>query len=113
ILFGPLHVGDAVTARQMICNMIAGPGEPVRVISASGFYYLTQHFDVARTGWFPYETTLTVANVPGLQKKFTHNVDGTIYAQPLYAHHVNVPGFGAHNLAVRGESLDSLVKFLA
>src|SRR5947207_660239 len=82
ILFGPLHVGDAVTARQIICNFIVGPGEPVFVVSSAGFYYLTQHFDVGRTGWFPYETTLTVANVPHLVKKFTLNVDGTIYAQP-------------------------------
>jgi hypothetical protein len=111
ILFGPLHVEDGVTARQMICNMIAGPGEPVRVISAVGFYYLTQHFDPARTGWFPFETTLTVANVPGLKKKFTHAVDGTIYAQILYAHHVNVPGFGAHNLVFVATENDTVYAF--
>jgi hypothetical protein len=111
ILFGPLHVGDAVTARQMICNVIEGPGEPVIVVSSAGFYYLTQHFDVARTGWFPYETTLTVANVPALKKKFTHNLDGTVYAQPLYAHHINIPGLGAHNLVFVATENDTVYAF--
>ncbi|HEV2392759.1 MAG TPA: hypothetical protein VG146_10400 [Verrucomicrobiae bacterium] len=111
ILFGPLHVGDAVKARQMICNMIAGPGEPVIVISSAGFYYVTQHFDAARTGWNPFETTLTVANVPALKVKFTHNIDGTAYAQPLYAHHVNVPGFGAHNLVFIATENDTVYAF--
>jgi hypothetical protein len=111
ILFGPLHAGDLVAARQMICNIIAGPGEPVAVISSAGFYYLTEHYDVARTGWFPYETTLTVANVPGLKAKFTQNVDGTVYAQPLYAHHINIPGLGAHNVVFVATENDTVYAF--
>jgi hypothetical protein len=111
ILFGPLHVGDSVTARQIICNFIVGPGEPVFVVSSAGYYYLTQHFDMARTGWFPYETALTAANVPHLVKKFTYNVDGTIYAQPLYAHHVNIPGIGPHNVVYAATENDSVYAF--
>jgi len=111
ILFGPLHVGDAVTARQMICNVIAGPSEPVRVISSAGFYYTTQHFNVARTGWNPYETILTVANVPGLKTKFTQNIDGTSYSQPLYAHHVDIPGMGAHNVVFVATETDTVYAF--
>jgi hypothetical protein len=86
ILSGPLNVDDEVTARQMICNIIEGPAEPVRVVSSAGFYYVTQHFNAARTGWNPYETTLTVANAGALNLKFTQGLDGTVYAQPLYAH---------------------------
>ncbi|HEY2907530.1 MAG TPA: hypothetical protein VGJ29_16630 [Vicinamibacterales bacterium] len=111
VLFGPLLVGDTVSARQMICNVIAGPGKPVVVVSSAGFYYTTQHFDVARTGWCPFEKTLTVANVPQLQKKFSHAVDGTVYAQPLYAHHVNVPPFGAHNLVFVATERDTVYAF--
>lgn len=111
VLFGPLHAGDAVTARQMICDYIAGPGEPVIVVSSAGFYYLTQHFDISRTGWMPYETTLNPGNVPHLKQKFTHAVDGTVYAQPLYAHHVNIPGMGAHNVVYVATENDSVYAF--
>jgi hypothetical protein len=111
ILFGPLNVGDAVTARQMICDLVVGPGEPVFVVSSAGFYYTTQHFDHARTGWFPYETTLTATNVHSLTRKFMQTVDGTIYAQPLYAHHVNIPGLGVHNVVYVATENDSLYAF--
>jgi hypothetical protein len=79
--------------------------------SSAGFHYPTQHFDVARTGWFPHETTLTVANVPSLKKKFVHNVDGTVYAQPLYVHQVNIPGSGVHNVVHVATENDSVYAF--
>jgi outer membrane protein assembly factor BamB len=72
---------------------------------------LTQHYDDARTGWNPFETTLTVANVPGLKKLFAQAVDGTIYAQPLYAHHVNVPGFGVRNVVFVATENDTVYAF--
>jgi hypothetical protein len=111
IQFGPLNVGDLVTARQWICNIIAGPSAPVRVISSAGFYYTTQHFNVARTGWNPFETTLTAANVHGLKKKFTQVTDGTSYSQPLYAHHVPIFGRGAHNLVFVCTENDTVYAF--
>lgn len=111
IQFGPLNVGDKVAARQWICDAIAGPGEPVTVISSAGFYYATQHFDIPRRGWNPFETTLTVANVPGLKQKFALTTDGTSYSQPLYAHHVDVPAFGAHNLVFVCTENDTVYAF--
>jgi hypothetical protein len=111
ILFGPLNVGDEVAARQIICGIVTALGEPVKVVSSAGFYYLTQHFDVGRTGWFPYETTLTVANVPNLKQKFTHTLDGTAYAQPLFAHHVAIPGSGTHNVVFVATENDSVYAF--
>jgi hypothetical protein len=107
-LSGSLNVGDKIKARQTICGNTTAFGLPEAVVvSSAGFYYLTQHFNTARTGWFPYETTLNVSNVSKL-KSFTQDLtfkdpDGTqhpgvVYAQPLYAHHVNIPGLGAHNV---------------
>jgi hypothetical protein len=111
ILFGPLKVGDEVAARQIICGIVTALGKPAKVVSSAGFYYLTQHFDVGRTGWFRYETTLTVANTPGLKQKFTHALDGTAYAQPLFAHHVAISGSGAHNIVFVATENDSVYAF--
>jgi len=111
ILFGSLHVGDQLRARQMICAFAPELGEPVAVVSSAAFYYPTQHFDVARTGWFPHETTLTAANVSGLMQKFTLQVDGTVYAQLLYAHHVNIPGSGPRNVIYVATENDTVYAF--
>ena len=110
-LTGSLNVGDSIKARQSICGIVTAFGPSVEVISSAGFYYLTQHFTTARTGWFPYETTLTVANVPTLKNLFTQNVDGLVYAQPLYAHHVNIPGLGAHNVVYVATENDTVYAF--
>jgi hypothetical protein len=52
-----------------------------------------------------------VANVPTLKKKFTQALDGTSYSQPLYAHHVLVPGKGAHNLVLVCTENDTVYAF--
>jgi hypothetical protein len=106
-----LSVGDAVRARQRLCTMITGYGEPVRVLSHVGFTYLTEHFDNARTGWNPAEEKLTVANVPSLKQLFTLSVDGQVYAQPLYMHHVNIPDQGIHNVLYVATENDSVYAF--
>ncbi|MGD0295671.1 MAG: PQQ-binding-like beta-propeller repeat protein [Bryobacteraceae bacterium] len=113
VLFGPLKVKDKVKARQIICGVTTDFGPAVDVIGSAGYYYLTQHFDTARTGWFPYETTLNVANVPKLKKKplITQDLDGTVFAQPLYAHHVNIPGLGAHNVVYVATENDTVYAF--
>ena len=125
-LSGSLKVGDLVKARQSICGITTGFGQPVPVIGSAGFYYLTQHFNPARTGWCPYETTLTVANVPKvktapkIKQDLTKWVDpdgnpqsgsGTVYAQPLYAHHVNIPDMGAHNVVYAATEDDNIFAF--
>ncbi len=111
ILFGPLQVGDQVKARQRICQFVTEFGKSVPVVSHLPYYYLTQHFENARTGWYPYETTLTVANVPHLKLLFTHNVDAHAYAQPLYAHHVLMPGQDAHNVVYVATEKDTVYAF--
>jgi hypothetical protein len=61
---------------------------------------LTQHNDNYRTGANLAETTLTPARVGGktFGKLFSRPVDAQIYAQPLVAAGVNVPGKGKKNL---------------
>src|SRR5690348_18398114 len=73
--------------------------------------YPTQHFDVGRTGWNPYETILTVANVGGLTQKFAYAVDGTVYAQPVYAQQVDISGSGPHNVVFVATENDSMYAF--
>jgi hypothetical protein len=60
----------------------------------------TYHNDNARTGQNLAETILNPANVNAGQfaKLFTKNVDGYVYAQPLYVSDVTIPGKGSHNV---------------
>src|SRR5690349_4505155 len=53
---------------------------------ASGVHVLTQHNDVARTGANLQEKVLSPATVSAASfgKIFSRDVDGQIYAQPLY-----------------------------
>jgi len=61
---------------------------------------LTFHNNNSRTGANLNESILTPSNVnPGtFGKLFTYNVDGYVYAQPLYVSSLNIPGQGTHNV---------------
>ena len=56
------------------------------------------------------ETFLTPANVASgnFQKLFSQNVNGYIYAQPLYVPNVNIPGKGVHNVIYVATENDSV-----
>ncbi len=61
---------------------------------------LTQHNDNGRTGQNLQEVLLNTTNVNQNQfgKLFTRQVDGHIYAQPLYVSNVTIPDKGTHNV---------------
>ena len=73
---------------------------------------ITQHNDNLRTGANLSETILTTANVNVTTFGMINNlhVDGTIYAQPLYAPAVSIGG-GTHNVLYVATSHDSVYAF--
>lgn len=71
---------------------------------------LTYKNDVARTGQNTQEIILTPSNVNSAQfgKLFSIAVDGYVYAQPLYAAHVNNIAGGTHNVLYVATENDTL-----
>ena len=73
----------------------------------------TERNDNLRTGQNVSEAVLTPANVASanFQKLFSRDVDGYVYAQPLYVPNVNIPGKGVHNVVYIATENDSLYAF--
>jgi len=73
---------------------------------------LTQHNDTGRTGAYLAETSLTTANVNTAQfgKLFVRDVDGQIYAQPLYVPGVALPS-GSRNVVYVATMHNSIYAF--
>jgi hypothetical protein len=74
---------------------------------------LTYHNDIARTGQNTNETILTPANVgsANFALLFSNKVDGYVFAQPLAAANVAIPGRGVHNLLIIATEHDSVYAF--
>jgi hypothetical protein len=97
----------------VLCTMLLAIG-----LSASpraSAQVLTSQYDNARTGANLHETLLTPSNVNARQfgKVFTFAVDGDIYAQPLFADGVEIPGKGKHNVVFLATEHDSVYAFNA
>ncbi|MGH9521577.1 MAG: pyrrolo-quinoline quinone [Terriglobales bacterium] len=80
--------------------------------SSSAASVTTYHYDVARTGANPNETTLTPSNVNigTFGKLFSFSVDGEIYGQPLYVPNVSVGG-ATHNVVFVATEHDGVYAF--
>ena len=74
---------------------------------------LTQHYDAARSGWNNNETALTPATVGGgkFSLAFSQDVDGQIYAQPLYVGGLDLPSFGVRNVVFVATEAGSVYAF--
>jgi hypothetical protein len=72
---------------------------PLGRVAGAQMNIYTRSFDNARTGANLQETTLIPANVNSAQfgRLFTVNVDGEVYAQPLYVSKLQIAG-GTHNV---------------
>lgn len=83
-------------ARFISCAVLAG----LAALPAQAQNVYTQHNDSARTGANLSETILTPANVNSASfgKLYTVNVDGQVFAQPLYVSGLAIPGKGSHNV---------------
>ncbi len=74
---------------------------------------LTYHNDNARTGQNVAEAILVPTNVNQYEfgKLFSHNVDGAVYAQPLYVSNVVFPGSSTHNVVYVATQHNSVYAF--
>jgi outer membrane protein assembly factor BamB len=95
------RAGSAVAqaSRVIVSHVTQASLGPSAVAEAD---VLTAHNDTLRTGWNRHETTLTSANVNPrtFGKLFDIRVDGQVFAQPLIAAGVAVPGVGRRNLLI-------------
>jgi Bacterial Ig-like domain (group 2) len=73
----------------------------------------THRSDGARSGQNLSEFVLTPQNVNASQfgKLFSYPVDGIIYAQPLYAANLSIPGQGYHNVIYLATTNDTVYAF--
>src|ERR1700760_2638227 len=73
----------------------------------------TYHNDNSRTGQNTLETQLTPDNVNfgHFGKLYSFPVDGYVYAQPLYAPQIAIPGNGIHNVVIVATQHDSVYAF--
>lgn len=95
VIFFQVLVWCAVTSGLATAPAVAG-GFPASFVAGD---YPTNHFDDNRTGWNPYETTLTTANVNSTSfgPIWQAATDSRVFAQPLVAMAENVLGT-THNV---------------
>lgn len=91
--------------------LIALVGAPA--FSQNTVEVFTSRYDNQRTGQNLLEQTLTPSNVTvnTFGKVFSYPVDGQVYAQPLYAYQLSIPGQGVHNVLYVVTQNDSVFAF--
>jgi outer membrane protein assembly factor BamB len=101
-----LHPGERIAAVEQY----GGRMEYARSLATVEQDYTTYQYDFERTGWNSSETTLTQTNVASSSfgKLFATSVDGEVYAQPLFASAVSIPGQGTHDVVYAATENDSV-----
>ena len=104
----PATTGLHTITATSIAKSTESASVPVFVTNSPGM--LTYHNDVSRTGQNQSETVLNTANVNSSQfgKLFSYALDGYVYAQPLYAPALSIPGQGTHNVVFVATEHDSV-----
>jgi uncharacterized repeat protein (TIGR03806 family) len=104
------YTASATNLAGLAC---ARPSLTFTTAMAAAVSVLTYHNDNARTGANTNETLLTPANVNTntFGRLFTNNVDGYIFAQPLYVPNLSIPGQGVHNVIFVATEHNSIYAF--
>ncbi|QQS48135.1 MAG: hypothetical protein IPM66_05680 [Acidobacteriota bacterium] len=91
----------------------AGGGAPTQTKAGSGVNVLTHHNDNRRTGANLNETILNSTNVNSSQfgKLFSRDVDGYVYAQPLYVSGIEFPDGEIRNAVYVATERNSVYAF--
>ena len=87
-----LNPGEQITATQRLGGVISPRSAAAKVVNGV-CSYVTQRFDIGRTGWNQYESLLTVNSVlSGFAAIATLTVQGEVAAQPLYLRGLTIGG---------------------
>jgi len=103
-----LNAATLAASTVILVVVLALPSE-----SQSNYGVFTQGYNSSRTGQNRDETVLTPLNVTESKfgKIYSYSVDGQVYAQPLYAYNLNIPGQGTHNVVYVETQFDSVYAF--
>lgn len=111
-LYTPPHATGTHTVRatSLADTAKSGTGKVI-MTNYSGLY--TWHNNNSRNGLNSKEVVLTPSNVKSslFGKLFSRNVDGQIYAQPLYVANLSIPGRGPRNVVFVATEHDSVYAF--
>ena len=101
------------SAALIVCCLIAAAGPAAATSTPAPINVLTFHNDNMRSGLNPQESNLTPSNVNvrTFGKLFSYPVDGYLYAEPLYASQLAIPGQGTHNVVYVASEHDSVYAF--
>ena len=107
----PSASGPHTVSAALAPNPSVNASARVVVTNSPGVF--TWDNDAAHTGQNLNEVVLTTGNVNSTQfgKLFSLEVDGQVYAQPLYVRGVSIPGQGTHNVLYVATENDSVYAF--